>query len=725
MRPFFTSATVPHGVAAGTETGKKFGGGLVAAAKGFIAPLAAVFAVQSGVDFFKGAIEEASGLGESMNALHVVFGDSANGIADLGKNAAHALGLSNLEFNNLAVRFSSFAKTIAGDGGDVTGTMKDLTGRASDFASVMNIDVAEAAQVFQSGLSGETEPLKRFGIDLSDAAVKAYAVANGISDGSAQMTEAQKVQARYGLLMEKTAQTQGDFANTSDGLANQQRILASQWADMKARIGSVFLPAVTQVVTFFNSSLLPAFDTVGAAVGALGDLLIKGDFTAAFSSIFGIQEDSPVVDLLLNARQAVLDFFAAFTGDGAGSASGLFASIQTALAPLTQMVLDLAASFTTSLLPVLTGLWTTLTTTIVPAVLSVVQTIGAALWPVLLQVVSFVTSTVVPVWNALSEIFTGTVLPAVRSFADFVANVLAPKIADLISQVSANLQPVLDAIRGFITDRLVPAVQQIADKFREWQPAIQAVIEVVVSIISWVVKFASAILGTVIPPILSFAGFLLSHLVPAILGTIEFVGKIIAAVWNFGSALVGGIASAIDFARGIGEQIGNVLSTVRDLPGNALAALGNLGTLLLSAGGDLMRGFIQGIRNGAANLISTIKSTITDALPDFVKKALGIHSPSRVFMALGEHTAAGMALGIENGAQAVQDAADALVPNAPAWGSPDSGGGLAASLAASVSMPSVLEVCDTDGALVGRMQVEAGRVQEGSITPLHLGRSSW
>lgn len=248
----------------GQSSGTKMVGGLksklAASAKSVIAPLAGGMALYKGYEFFKGAISEASTLNESINALNVSYGKHSEGVQALGREAATSLGLSNTEFNSLAVRFSAFSKTIAGPGGDVVKTLDTLTTRASDFASVMNLEVADAAQLFQSGLAGETEPLRRFGIDLSAAAVGAHAVKTGIAASADSMTEAQKVQARYSLLMQQTSQTQGDFANTSGELANQQRILSARWDDAKARIGTALLPAMKDVVGFVNREGIPAFE---------------------------------------------------------------------------------------------------------------------------------------------------------------------------------------------------------------------------------------------------------------------------------------------------------------------------------------------------------------------------------------------------------------------------------------------------------------------------------
>lgn len=209
------------------------------------------------------SIKAASNLAESTNAVNVAFGRSAKAVLAIGENSAESLGLAQNEFNEAAVRFSAFAERIAGVGQDTSGFIQDITQRAADFASVFNIDVAEALRVFQSGLAGEAEPLKRFGINLLQSEVQAYALANGITEVGSQMTETEKVQARYGLLLESTAKTAGDFANTSDGLANSQRILKAQFTDLQAEIGEALLPAFTDLVQAVGDALMPELEKLG------------------------------------------------------------------------------------------------------------------------------------------------------------------------------------------------------------------------------------------------------------------------------------------------------------------------------------------------------------------------------------------------------------------------------------------------------------------------------
>lgn len=207
----------------------------------------------------KSSIQQASDLAESLNAVNVTYGKQAKAVKQLGREAARSIGLSKVEFNGMSVQFAAFATAIGGQGKGAVKVLDDVTTRAADFASVMNLDVAEAAALFQSGLAGESEPLRKYGINLSAAAVESYGLAKGIVETGEKMTDAQKVQATYGLLMEKTAKTQGDFTNTSDSLANQQRILGARFDNAQAKLGRGLLPLMQKGAQWLNREGVPAF----------------------------------------------------------------------------------------------------------------------------------------------------------------------------------------------------------------------------------------------------------------------------------------------------------------------------------------------------------------------------------------------------------------------------------------------------------------------------------
>jgi len=252
-----------------------------------------------GIGVMSGIAKDASDLGESMNAVRVVFGDTADDILKIGENAATSFGMSKAQFNSSAVRFSAFASVIAGEGGDVAKVIETVTGRTADFASVMNIDLASAQTLIQAGLAGETEGLRRYGIDVSAASVKTYAYANGIAVVGEELTEEQKILARYGTIMEQTDKTAGDFANTSDDLANRQRILDATTKDLRASLGEALLPAfeaivgvLLKVVGWFSALPGPVKAAIAIFFALVAVLLVIGGViimltavTAAFTAV--------------------------------------------------------------------------------------------------------------------------------------------------------------------------------------------------------------------------------------------------------------------------------------------------------------------------------------------------------------------------------------------------------------------------------------------------------
>ena len=229
--------------------------------------------VMAGAGFVRGvneAVTAASDLVESVNAVQVATGDASAKILQFGLSADKNLGMSKKTINDMAVAFSAFARNIRPE--DVGGVFEEYITRASDFASVMNLDVADAVSIFQSTMAGEIRPIRQFGIDASAATVKAYAYANGIAEMGTELSETQKQQARFAVLMEQTDRFAGDFANTSDELANSQRILNAEWENAKAELGDNLLPLFkdgTQALAAFTAGVPDAVNAFGVGVQAI------------------------------------------------------------------------------------------------------------------------------------------------------------------------------------------------------------------------------------------------------------------------------------------------------------------------------------------------------------------------------------------------------------------------------------------------------------------------
>jgi hypothetical protein len=231
-------------------------------------------------DFISGSVEAYSGLNESLNAVNVTYGSSAAKILEWGKANATAFGLSQRAFNETAVPLGAMLKN-AGLGMDtVTDSTIKLTKRASDLASVFNTSLDDALDAIKSGLRGEADPLERYGVGLSAVKVEAEALSETHKKSAKDLTDQEKMMARMNLIFKQTAATEGDFKNTSDGLANSQRILAAKTEEAQAKLGEKLQPVVLKVteaklklVGVIADKLMPQLDKIAGWMKAHPDAI--------------------------------------------------------------------------------------------------------------------------------------------------------------------------------------------------------------------------------------------------------------------------------------------------------------------------------------------------------------------------------------------------------------------------------------------------------------------
>ncbi len=256
---------------AGEDAGKKGAGGvnrMGASVKKLGGLVAGAFAVKAVANFANDAINAATDLQESVNAVDVVFEDGAATLHEYGKTAATSVGLAQAEFNALATNTGALLTNFGFTQQQAADETINLTERAADMASVFNVDVDEALFAVQAGLRGETEPLRRFGVSLDDASIRARAVELGLAATTAEVDKNGKATAALSLFYEQTDKVQGDFANTSGSLANQQRILAAEFQNAKAEIGNALLPVMQSMVQVARD-LMPSIVEVGIGFGEI------------------------------------------------------------------------------------------------------------------------------------------------------------------------------------------------------------------------------------------------------------------------------------------------------------------------------------------------------------------------------------------------------------------------------------------------------------------------
>ena len=214
--------------------------------------LAAAFTVKKLADFGKECIDLGSDLAEVQNVVDVVFPHMNKQIDGFAKNAAAQFGLSETRTKKFTGTFGAMSKAFGFGEKQAYDMSTTLTGLAGDVASFYNISQDEAYTKLKSVFTGETESLKDLGVVMTQTALDGYALANGFGKTTAKMSEMEKVALRYQFVQDQLTSAAGDFSRTSDGWANQVRILKLQFDSLKATIGQGLINVLSPVIKVIN-----------------------------------------------------------------------------------------------------------------------------------------------------------------------------------------------------------------------------------------------------------------------------------------------------------------------------------------------------------------------------------------------------------------------------------------------------------------------------------------
>ena len=257
------------------------------------AAIGAAFAVKQLISFGKSCIELASDLSEVQNVVDVTFGSMADEINKFAKNAISQFGLSETAAKRYTSTMGAMLKSMGLTGDQVKNMSMNMAGLAADMASFYNLDNDVAFEKLRAGISGETEPLKQLGINMSVANLEAYALSQGITTSYQEMDQASQAMLRYNYLLTVTKDAQGDFARTSDGWANQVRVLQERWNALRATLGQAFIQVLTPVLQMLNKVISyimaasDAFSNFISKVTGSGETT-KSSFTDAGNAVGGL-----------------------------------------------------------------------------------------------------------------------------------------------------------------------------------------------------------------------------------------------------------------------------------------------------------------------------------------------------------------------------------------------------------------------------------------------------
>ena len=169
------------------------------------------------------------------------------------KTTLNKFGLNELSAKKFAGTMGAMLNSAGLAGDKVVQMSTGIAGLAGDMASFYNLNPEEAFMKLRAGISGETEPLKQLGINMSVANLEAFALSQGITKTFNKMSQAEQMTLRYNYLMKATADAQGDFSRTSDTFANQQKLLNENWLRLTSTIATYLLPALAKVFQVANA----------------------------------------------------------------------------------------------------------------------------------------------------------------------------------------------------------------------------------------------------------------------------------------------------------------------------------------------------------------------------------------------------------------------------------------------------------------------------------------
>lgn len=320
--------------------------------------------------FIAQAVTESNKYQEDLNLFTVALGQYAAEAQNYAEKVSDVMGIDPAQWLRNQGVFNTLL-TGFGDTAERAQLMsQNLTQLGYDISSFFNISIEDAMQKLQSGISGELEPLRRLGYDLSQARLEQTALNLGIKESVANMTQAEKAELRYYAIMTQVTTAQGDMARTLEAPANQLRILQAQLTQAARAIGNIFIPALNAVLPYAIAVVQVIREIANALANLAGFKLTDVDYSGVNSAAVGAGTLADNLDDAAGAAKKLkqytagfdeLNVFAPNTGSGSGAGAGgaggfdfdlptydfLGDAVQTRIGEIKKMIEDTLAEITT------------------------------------------------------------------------------------------------------------------------------------------------------------------------------------------------------------------------------------------------------------------------------------------------------------------------------------------------------------------------------------------
>lgn len=320
--------------------------------------------------FIAQAVTESNKYQEDLNLFTVALGQYAAEAQNYAEKVSDVMGIDPAQWLRNQGVFNTLL-TGFGDTAERAQLMsQNLTQLGYDISSFFNISIEDAMQKLQSGISGELEPLRRLGYDLSQARLEQTALNLGIKESVANMTQAEKAELRYYAIMTQVTTAQGDMARTLEAPANQLRILQAQLTQAARAIGNIFIPALNAILPYAIAVVQVIREIANALANLVGFKLTDVDYSGVNSAAVGAGSLADNLDDAAGAAKKLkqytagfdeLNVFAPNTGSGSGAGAGgaggfdfdlptydfLGDAVQTRIGEIKKMIEDTLAEITT------------------------------------------------------------------------------------------------------------------------------------------------------------------------------------------------------------------------------------------------------------------------------------------------------------------------------------------------------------------------------------------
>lgn len=320
--------------------------------------------------FIAQAVTESNKYQEDLNLFTVALGQYAAEAQNYAEKVSDVMGIDPAQWLRNQGVFNTLL-TGFGDTAERAQLMsQNLTQLGYDISSFFNISIEDAMQKLQSGISGELEPLRRLGYDLSQARLEQTALNLGIKESVANMTQAEKAELRYYAIMTQVTTAQGDMARTLEAPANQLRILQAQLTQAARAIGNIFIPALNAILPYAIAVVQVIREIANALANLAGFKLTDVDYSGVNSAAVGAGSLADNLDDAAGAAKKLkqytagfdeLNVFAPNTGSGSGASAGgaggfdfdlptydfLGDAVQTRIGEIQKMIENTLAEITT------------------------------------------------------------------------------------------------------------------------------------------------------------------------------------------------------------------------------------------------------------------------------------------------------------------------------------------------------------------------------------------